>query len=479
MTGNRAVYEFLGMPAGANVSKTAPEKERPTHFKLFHNGMEVPREELPVQVAAKGRGVQDYELEYLLEGGSSKVTLGNSTPLFDATGQIYGAISAFIDITERKRAEEALRESRQMLDLVLNTIPLRVFWKDADLNYLGCNLAFAQDAGLLSPEEIMGKNDFDMGWADQADAYRSDDRRVMESGQPKLGYEEPQTTPDGGRIWLRTNKVPLHDSAGMIMGVLGTYDDITERKRMEEELRRSRDELEFRVRERTIELESANERLRSVSSKLIEAQENERKRLASELHDSIGQTLAALKFRIEHISSKLRVGLSEEAMELLDEFVPILQSSIDETRTIYMGLKPPILSDYGILATLEWYRRQLMAIYSKIHIELDTEISEADISEELKTAIFRIAQEALNNCCKHSEAEWVDVRLAGNNGVIELQISDDGIGMDLGFITESATAKSLGIIGMRERAELTRGEVIIKSTPGAGTTIRACWPIEG
>jgi PAS domain S-box-containing protein len=148
-------------------------------------------------------------------------------------------------IEERRKAEQALRETQQMLQSVLDTIPVRVFWKNLDSNYLGCNRSFALDAGLQSPEQIVGRNDFEMGWAEQAELYRSDDRVVMKTGRPKLGYEEPQTTPDGSRIWLLTNKVPLLDTEGGIKGVLGTYEDITESKRMEEALRTS--ELKYRI----------------------------------------------------------------------------------------------------------------------------------------------------------------------------------------------------------------------------------------
>ncbi len=149
------------------------------------------------------------------------------------------------EIEERKKAEQALQEWQQMLQSVLDTIPVRVFWKDLDSNFLGCNRPFALDAGLQSPEEIIGKNDFEMGWAEQAELYLADDRLVMETGRPKLGYVEPQTTPDGGRIWLRTNKVTLLDAEGRIKGILGTYEDITESKRMEETLRIS--ETKYRI----------------------------------------------------------------------------------------------------------------------------------------------------------------------------------------------------------------------------------------
>ncbi|MCP4723448.1 MAG: PAS domain S-box protein, partial [bacterium] len=137
------------------------------------------------------------------------------------------------DITVQRKAEKEILESRQILSDVLNTIPVRVFWKDKNNVYLGCNQLFANDAGRTSPEDIIGDDDFNMGWAEQAELYRSDDKQVMTSGQAKINYEEPQTTPDGEQIWLRTSKIPLLDSKDKIYGILGTYEDITERKKSE------------------------------------------------------------------------------------------------------------------------------------------------------------------------------------------------------------------------------------------------------
>jgi PAS domain S-box-containing protein len=160
-------------------------------------------------------------------------------PYRDIQGNIVGLIVFSLDITERKRAEESLRESHQIIEEIINAIPVRVFWKDRNLTYLGCNNIFAQDAGFTNPKEIIGKDDFQMGWRDQAELYRDDDFSVIETGRPKLLIEEPQTTPEGKTITLLTSKIPLRDPTDKIVGILGTYMDITERKQMESALKTS------------------------------------------------------------------------------------------------------------------------------------------------------------------------------------------------------------------------------------------------
>jgi len=135
-----------------------------------------------------------------------------------------------LDITERKETAAALWESRHKLRLIMDHIPQAIFWKDKDSVYLGCNKAFAEDAGADNPKEVIGKDDFAMPWSQEADLYRTDDQHVIETGTPRLRYEEPQTPPEGDKIWLETSKVPLRDASGDVIGVLGMYEDITARK---------------------------------------------------------------------------------------------------------------------------------------------------------------------------------------------------------------------------------------------------------
>jgi len=139
-----------------------------------------------------------------------------------------------------------------MLQLVLDTIPVRIFWKDTSLKYLGCNLSLARDAGREKPGDLIGDTDDHMAWAEQAELYTADDRAVISSGQARIGYEEPQTTPAGEKIWLRTTKVPLRDASGNIIGVMGTYEDITARKIAENE----RTRLIMQLRETNADMEN-------------------------------------------------------------------------------------------------------------------------------------------------------------------------------------------------------------------------------
>lgn len=167
-------------------------------------------------------------------------------PELDETGEVRSFLCIARDISERKRfdaerkqTEQAFQESQILLQLVMDSLPLAIFWKDHQGNFLGCNQQLVVDAGLSSLEEIVGKTDFDMPWREEALLYQADDRLVMESGQPKLNIEEPITKNSNRQGWLRTNKLPLRAADGNIMGVLASYEDITEHKQIEQALQES------------------------------------------------------------------------------------------------------------------------------------------------------------------------------------------------------------------------------------------------
>ena len=150
-----------------------------------------------------------------------------------------GRIWCFSDITKKTRDREAVLRSLNLLEAVINHSPIRIFWKDLNLRYLGCNQVFARDAGLNDPADVIGMFDTDFGWSVYAKEYMADDRQVLASGQARLAFEERQITPDGKALWLRTSKVPLYGQSNELIGVLGMYEDITERKNAERELTES------------------------------------------------------------------------------------------------------------------------------------------------------------------------------------------------------------------------------------------------
>jgi len=152
----------------------------------------------------------------------------------DETGELIGEFNRLLATLAQREA--VIAESHNLLLPIINTTQMRVFWKDLDLRYLGCNIVFAKDAGVGDPQSIVGMDDFQLVWADQAGLYRADDREVITTGIPKLFYEEPQTTTGGSVTWLRTSKVPLRNTENKIVGILGMYEDITERKRAEQRL---------------------------------------------------------------------------------------------------------------------------------------------------------------------------------------------------------------------------------------------------
>lgn len=143
------------------------------------------------------------------------------------------------DVTARRRAEDELFRSQEMLRSVLDTFPQRVFWKDRNSVFVGCNAAFARNLGLAHPSEIVGKSDFDIHTHSDAEMYRADDREIMRSGSARIEYEEPMTRTDGSEGWARTSKVPMRDKDGQVIGLLGAYQDITDQKHAQEALRRS------------------------------------------------------------------------------------------------------------------------------------------------------------------------------------------------------------------------------------------------
>jgi signal transduction histidine kinase len=174
----------------------------------------------------------------------------------------------------------------------------------------------------------------------------------------------------------------------------------------------------------------------------------------------------------------MRESRHKEIADSLETLLPIIQTSIEESRRIQMDLRPSVLDDLGIIATLTWFSREFQQTYPNIRIEKEMNIQENELPDPLKTVIYRMSQEALNNIAKHSKANLVRLSIGKEGDSIELTIQDNGMGFNLEeILAQEWPKRGLGLTSMRERAELSGGSFAIESTIGKGTTIKAAWPI--
>ena len=380
---------------------------------------------------------------------------------------------------------DTLDDSRNLLQAVIDTAPTRIFWKDRDLRYLGCNPSFAADAGKTSPAEVIGQDDFQMAWAANAQIYRADDQQVISSGLGRIGYEEPQQQADGQVIWLRTSKVPLRNGHGEIIGVLGVYDDISEIKRAHAELAQHRYHLEQLIDERTAELSRA--RAAAESANLAKSAF-----LANMSHE-IRTPLNAITGMAHLIR---RAGLEPKQMAQLDKLeaasehlLGIINAVLDLSK-IEAGkfvleeseLDVELIFD-NVIAML---RQRAQNKQLSLRVELDR------VPPRLLGDPTRIQQAVLNfaaNAVKFSEAGEVLLRAsceqeAADSVMIRFEVIDHGIGIAPEAISrlfsafeqaDNSTTRKYGGTGLglavnRKLAEIMGGEVGVNSALGLGST---------
>jgi signal transduction histidine kinase len=271
------------------------------------------------------------------------------------------------------------------------------------------------------------------------------------------------------------------------------------RRAAKKALKKVKDELEQKVTERTAELamtiqalqneieehrltelalRQSREKLRTLSRKILDAQENERKLVAQEIHDSIGGSLAAIKFALEEKLESMDQNPSDEVISL-EKIISHVDESIGESRRISARLRPSMLDDLGLLTTISWYCREFKKMYPKVEIQHKLAITEDEIPEMFKVVFYRVLQEALNNVGKHSGATWIQLQLNKDKNQIKLSIEDNGCGFDPEEkLMESKIATGFGLASMRDRSLLIDGKFEIVSEKGKGTAVHISLPCE-
>lgn len=354
---------------------------------------------------------------------------------------------------DRRFAEEALRHSEERYRLIVkHQTEFIVKWRpDGTRTFV--NESYCRYFGVRE-EDCVGTSFFPLITPE----FRETIRRKIESitpAAPEATDEHESFTADGERRWQQWTDVGEFDADGRLLELLSTGRDVTERKNAEAQLR------------------SYHERLKALSQQVLHTQETERRRLARELHDEIGQILTAIVLRLHQL--KARCGPELHAM--LDDDLAVVNRAIEQVREMSLNLRPPVLDVLGLEAALRWYadnQRHRTGLDVQLVGHLDTEHFDPD----LEIACFRVVQEALTNVVRHAKATraWVELRQDENE--LNVTVRDDGVGFDVAAVQARAgRGRSFGVLSMQERVELLEGRLEIDSAPGRGTRIGARFPV--
>jgi PAS domain S-box-containing protein len=529
--------------------------------------------------------------EFLTSMSTSVIKNDNDDPV--------ALITVAMDITDRKKSENELRQSKQMLQLILDNVPQRIFWKDVNSKYLGCNKNFANDAGFSSPKEIIGASDYDMPWkTSEADYYRLVDNEVMETGKPVFHIIEPQTHLDGKIAWLETNKTPLYDEHGRVVGMLGTYEDISERKKAEEQIKESEERFrslidnmieaaliidwtgeiifannsaarlvgldnpeqgigksvfgflhpddkkrvlkaisktkfkpapfldEYKIKtvdgkDRWVEslgtkINFSNKNsllvtLRDITErKYAEIELREAKEKAEEMNKIKSNFLANMSHELrtplvgilgfaELLKDKLKEKPTTEMAEriltsanrLMDTLNLVLDLSRIEAKKVDFNLKP-----YRIPELVESQIQLFEAVAERKNLFLETKVKDQNLFAKVDEQIFRqIINNLVNNALKYTYTGGVSILVDTTSGddkpYVRISIKDSGIGIpqeSLGLIFQEFRQVSegfnrhfegtgLGLTITKNFIEMMEGNIKVKSTVGSGSTFTVMFPL--
>jgi len=394
------------------------------------------------------------------------------------SGKGFGGKKAYgvvLDVTERKRVAEELSLSQQRLMIALAASRTDTYRVDPQTNailYLGHNLkellGLGPDENVPSCEEFLKHVH-----PDDLSAVRAEVARSRAEGDFQLEYRV--LLPDGRVRWLYDRGQLMPDPISGAPGIVGACTDITERKHAEAELKLVHEQLEARVNQRTAELRAAQEGLRTLSGRLMQLQDEERRRIARELHDSSGQALAALSMCLSMVERE-KDKLSERGARNVSDGTRLVRELSQELRTMSHLLHPPLLDEAGLESALRWFVDGF-AERSGIRMDLELAPELGRLSKEMEIAIFRIVQESLTNVHRHSGSKTAQVRVSRDTRQVTLEICDRGRGLPSNGSTEPVgrAVPGVGIQGMQERVRQLGGSFEIQSSKGC-TIVRVVVP---
>ncbi len=391
-------------------------------------------------------------------------------PYRSAQDRIEGVVITFIDITERKKAEEALRESEERYRLLVESAKeYAIFVLDVDGSITTWNAGAERLFGYDEEEAIGVEGSIIFTEEDRkADVPATEMELARRNGT--ASGERWHVRKDGSRFWASGAMELLQNPDGSPRGFLNVLRDNTERKEAEEALRRANETLEQRVEDRTREV-------RSLASKLTMAEQEERRRISQILHDDLQQVLYAVNMKISRVRDSVRSADAADLEESLEKAEMWMERTISTTKRLTVDLSPPILEGEGLVDALRWLEKQMMELHG-LNVQIEAEHNWHIPDEDLRVLLFQVVRELLFNVTKHSGAERAVIRLVEEEGRLVIHVVDGGRGFDVDAVQggeESATG--FGLFRAQERLQLLGGHLEVRSQPDKGTHIEVYTPI--
>ncbi|MGO8696593.1 MAG: PAS domain S-box protein [Limisphaerales bacterium] len=442
---NRQFESVFGLAKDQILNRTDQEIFDPVQAAAFWAN--------DLKVLAQGVPIQFEEMGKYCDGLHTSVV--EKFPLRDAQGRVYAIGGIATDITARKKAEEALRETQETLQTIFDAAPVAILGVDRAGRITSWNKGAHSMFGWTT-EEAVGRVCPTVP-KDGLRDYHAMISRVLRHG-PQTGMVRYRQKKSGDLIHAGLSAAPLRDAADGHSGVLIILEDISERMGAQQRLK------------------DYAERLEALSGQLLQAQEGERRRIARELHDQVGQALTLIQVNLQAARD---IPGSPGISAVLNENILLVESVVQQVRSLCLDLHSSLLEDLGLVPALRWHLDRLFkATGVQVQLRATASVAKARWPTEIETACFWVAQEALTNVLRHARAGNVKVHLFRTRSRLILRLTDDGIGFEVPTAAKQAIQNpKLGLLSMEERTKLVRGEFTITSAPGKGTSVCASFPL--